>query len=262
MNTYQLESKNYFKTLNDIVQKVENRLEKYLQEPNEENVHDVRTSIRRLEAAWGILPKKVRQKRKVERFVRFHRKFFKINSVIRDFDIIQQRLSSHAEVPEEIRKIINKKKTRQLAIAQKQAKKAHNLKFPKIVEKDIPSLKLEKRFRKKSIALINNIQSLVPVVISDEKKVAELHQLRKDCKKLRYLLELTSNSESSTFITRLKEMQDLLGSIHDCDITINFLQKTIPKVNDAKEFLKKESEARTSLYTKFVVKHKSLAYQE
>jgi CHAD domain-containing protein len=262
MTTYQLEPKDYYDTLDHIVQKAENRLKKYLQDPNQENVHDVRTAIRRLEAAWNVLPKKIRRKPKVERFVRTYRKFFKINNTIRDFDIIQQRLASHAEVPKEIKKMIDEKRNHHLYMAQKQAKKAHKFKFPKITAKDFLSAKLERRFRKKSIQLINNIQSLIPIVISDEKKIVELHQLRKDCKKLRYILEITPNSESATFVTKLKEMQDLLGAIHDCDITINFLQKIATKIDNAEKFLKKESKARALLYANFVANYKSSEQEE
>jgi CHAD domain-containing protein len=48
-------------------------------------------------------------------------------------------------------------------------------------------------------------------------KIVELHELRKDCKKLRYLLELMpdqDNKETHKMITELEDIQDMLGSIH------------------------------------------------
>jgi CHAD domain-containing protein len=252
MKMYKLETANYSETLNDIAQKVNDRLEKYLKESNEENVHNVRTAIRRLELAWKVLPKKIRQKRQVEKFVRSHKKFFKTNSEIRDLDIIQQRLGSFPITTEEIKKFILEKRRRRLLSAQKQANTSHKLKFPKIRQGKISPPKLEKRFRKISVKLIENIHALIPIATSSEKRITELHELRKNSKKLRYLLELVPNSESSSFITKLKEMQDLLGTIHDSDITMNFLKKLPPKYEIAKELLKKESEFRSQLYKKFV----------
>jgi CHAD domain-containing protein len=164
---------------------------------------------------------------------------------------MQQRISSFPTT-EEIKKFIHEKRMRKIHVAQKQAKMSHKLKFPTVKQEQIPLSNLEKRFRKISVKLIENIQALIPIATSDEERIAELHELRKDCKKLRYLLELAPNTESSNFITKLKEMQDLLGSIHDCDITMDFLKKMPPKYDITKELLKKESELRSQLYEKFV----------
>jgi CHAD domain-containing protein len=258
---YKLEPKNYFETLNSIIQKINDRLEKYLQNPNEENVHNARTAIRKLEPAWKILPKKIRQKRKVEKFVLSCKKFFKTNNDIRDFDIMHQRLVSLPVPTTEIIKLIHEKKKRKLLIAQKQARQIQNLKFPKIIQNKVPLSKLEKRFRKTSIKLIESIQSLLPIVLSSEKRISELHELRKDCKKLRYLLELAPNAGSSSFIAKLKQMQDLLGPIHDSDITMNFLKKILPKYDNVSDVLKIESNLRAQLYKKFVETQKDLVKQ-
>jgi CHAD domain-containing protein len=248
---HKLETRYYSETLSGIAQKVSNRLEKCLENPTEENIHDVRTAIRRLESAWSVLPKKIRQKRKVQKFVQLHKKFFKATSKIRDFDIIQHRVDS-LSATEEIKKLVYEKKNHQMSTAQKQAKQAQSVKFPKIAQNKISPSKLEKRFRKISVKITENIHALIPVVISSEDKIAELHQLRKDCKKLRYILELTPNAESYDFVSRLKQMQDLLGSIHDSDITMAFLRKISNKNFGARELLEKESQIRTRLYKEFV----------
>src|SRR5215831_8565532 len=101
--------KNYFEQFDKTIQKVKNQLEKYLSDPNEKNIHDVRISIRRFLVASTILPKKVRQKPKIKNFIEFHKKFFKTNSKIRDFDIISGRLSPYSE-REEIMKLIKNEK--------------------------------------------------------------------------------------------------------------------------------------------------------
>ena len=57
----------------------------------------------------------------------------------------------------------------------------------------------------------------------DPAEVTALHDLRIACKRLRYLLELTHpcfGPYASTAIKRVKELQDLLGEIHDADVQI------------------------------------------
>ena len=52
-----------------------------------------------------------------------------------------------------------------------------------------------KRLAKISRKLKNRIETRIPIVIGDEGKITELHELRKDSKKLRYLIELVINKE-------------------------------------------------------------------
>ena len=53
--------KKFEKILNDFCQK----LDKYTTDPNDENIHDTRVAIRRLEAAYRILPKSVRRQEEI-----------------------------------------------------------------------------------------------------------------------------------------------------------------------------------------------------
>jgi CHAD domain-containing protein len=53
-----------------------------------------------------------------------------------------------------------------------------------------------------------------------------LHQLRIATKKLRYTIEIVEKITAqslATFIKPLKHLQDLLGEIHDCDVTLELL---------------------------------------
>ena len=60
----------------------------------------------------------------------------------------------------------------------------------------------------------------------------ELHDLRKMVKKLRYALELLdplSGGRLGDFLPGLKNLQDSLGELHDCDVWIAFLPAFIEK---------------------------------
>ncbi len=58
---------------------------------------------------------------------------------------------------------------------------------------------------------------------ADPDEVARLHDMRIAAKRLRYILEIAEESFGSyaaTAAKRVKELQDLLGEIHDCDVTL------------------------------------------
>ena len=62
--------------------------------------------------------------------------------------------------------------------------------------------------------------------VRDPGNVEQLHALRKSTKGLRYTLEFYDvpyNKELSPYIDELKNLQTLLGEIHDCDFWIDFI---------------------------------------
>lgn len=65
--------------------------------------------------------------------------------------------------------------------------------------------------------------------IKEDTKAESLHELRKTCKKLRYLMEffqnLYPNDEIVTLIKALKGFQDVLGNIQDYDVQATSLKK-------------------------------------
>src|SRR4051812_30215632 len=79
--------------------RVDDRLDKYLIDPNENNIHDIRTSTRRLEAAFLASPKQMRNK-KITQYVKESKRLFKANSEIRDFDVIIEKVSQEGQMDE------------------------------------------------------------------------------------------------------------------------------------------------------------------
>ena len=58
---------------------------------------------------------------------------------------------------------------------------------------------------------------------ADRHEVAHLHDMRIAAKRLRYILEIAEESfgpYAPAASKRVKELQDLLGEIHDCDVTL------------------------------------------
>jgi CHAD domain-containing protein len=90
-----------------------------------------------------------------------------------------------------------------------------------------------------------------------DSKVEELHRLRKDFRKLRYVFETMSAEDRKKHMKKavgrsrdlgLKELQALLGLIHDSDVTIEYLHDK----PGAGQILKKEIRTRKQLYRTFV----------
>jgi hypothetical protein len=67
---------------------------------------------------------------------------------------------------------------------------------------------------------LDELLAFVPRVLDPDEVVA-LHDMRIAAKRLRYILEVTADTcfgpYAATALKRTKELQDLLGEIHDCD---------------------------------------------
>ena len=263
------------------VQKVDKRVEEYAKDPNEENIHGIRTAIRRLEASYRSCPKQL-QKKKIKKYVGISKCLFRLNSEIRDFDIILEKLSNEGQISEQqlepIKKSLEREKDKKLGKALSIATDLKKLNVPHPVKdgslnKHNKMQKLTRKYNKIVNGFASRIEKNLPVVISDCERIDELHEIRKDSKKLRYLFELLlSHGERgnenvdkkerlsgnkgddvhgiSGLIGTLESIQDMLGVIHDYDITIDYLKKhPMYKHNDAENNITK---IRKNKYEQFI----------
>jgi len=248
-----LQKKLFIKKFKKILERFTKRLDQHIMEPSEENIHDIRIAIRRLESACRIMPKNLRKKRVIQDYMEETKKLFKINTQIRDIDIICEKFErQHTSKYLELSNHLKNRRENELKTAHQLALKVKGIPLPKIKGKDIIDSELNKRFHKIVNELTAQIQQNIPIVISDEKKIDELHILRKDFKKLRYSIELTSNKIiSSTSIKSLKKIQDLLGEIHDCDIMLDYLRE-VKGPNELSDVIRNEILERREKYQQFV----------
>jgi len=79
--------------------RVDNRLDDYIKDSNENNIHDIRTAVRRLGASYRSLPKNIRRKNEISKYMRTSKRLFKINSQVRDCDIICEKLQKYSSEP-------------------------------------------------------------------------------------------------------------------------------------------------------------------
>jgi len=223
------------------------RLAAYLDEPNKENIHGVRISIRCLESAYSIFPKSSKSKSS-EKYMKKSRVFFSKNSKIRDLDIILKKLSEHGyESESKLVLTLQKKRLERIYDSISLAEEISELKPPKIKSGE----KISKKFDKVIPSLICDFKKYLPRVIGDESNVNEMHALRKKAKRLRYVLELKPDDSVSNLILNMKKLQKFLGQIHDCDIFIRHLEKI--GGSDLDSIINSEKIKRHKIYENFVL---------
>jgi CHAD domain-containing protein len=243
--------------LNVNLRKVNNRVGKYLKTPNAKQIHDVRTAIRRLDATYLILPKKNRTGSSLSDYVLKCKEFFKVNSEIRDLDIIYEKLQKY---PSNAQKngVIETLKTSRDANLERAKLIAQSLKSSdttKIINKiDVTEKEIQKRYDRMISKLISRIESTFPAVLADPLRFEELHDLRVACKKLKYLLELLPEENNNVLKTKkiLQKIQDILGTIHDYDFTIDYLSSLIHTSIEIQEIISNEKEERNAKYDDFL----------
>jgi CHAD domain-containing protein len=239
--------------------RVKKRLDTYLRDPNDEdNVHDMRTSLRRFEAAFSLLPKKARKRNR--KWAGACKVFFRANSRVRDLDIVRTKVMTLGG--RQFVEAIEAKRKTALAHALTLARSVEKMP-PAPGAKNIDDEEFANRMDKVANRLVSTVKDRLPVVLTDSSKKEELHELRKDMKKLRYVLEILPASHrkrhgraatriigggKKSAMLRLKELQGILGSIRDCDITLDYIQE----VEGAEAILQKEKDQRDTLYKKFI----------
>jgi CHAD domain-containing protein len=239
--------------------RVDKNLKIYLADPNnEEYVHDIRTSLRRLDTFYSLLSKKLRKRNRKQ--IKKYKNFFRANSKIRDLDIIRNQVAALAKGTPDASKLERQLQRRRQTELRQTVKLAKALKkVPSIAIKSIPQYKIESRISKMIDRLIVRIKEILPIILSDSTKKEELHMLRKNCKKLRYIFEILPGNHIKKYSKKvtgaigakdLKEIQDMLGAIRDSDITIEYLQNS--RSGFAKQLVIKEAGKRDYLYREFV----------
>jgi CHAD domain-containing protein len=94
-----LTPKHFVTKMGENVKRVDDRLDDYIRDSNENNIHDIRTAIRRLDASFTSLPKKMGRKTKIGKYVTTSKQLFKINSQVRDYEIICEKLQKYSSEP-------------------------------------------------------------------------------------------------------------------------------------------------------------------
>jgi CHAD domain-containing protein len=256
-----LTSKSFEYSFKNLYDSLEGAVGAYLKgpiPPTEESVHDLRISIRRIRAAYAILPKSERKKKKeLATFVKACNLAFRVNSPVRDIDVMSSRIArvgEHNESKIDPRTELARERIMRLPSAIKKVGDLIWLQKPEI-SIELSDKKIDERLRKRIKQLKKKSREILPVVLKEESKADDLHLLRKTYKMLRYTLELDSplsSKKAKDMLKVLKERQAILGEIHDSDITLSLLKNDhLVTLNDP-SFIRSEKELRHRNYQAFV----------
>jgi CHAD domain-containing protein len=243
----------FAKEYDKFVKALTRRVKAYLRDPNAENVHRLRTATRRLQAAFALLPKSTRKQNKAQKTMSRIKELMKVNASVRDQDIILSKLSMYKQNHRYERLIEDLRKSRKshLDQAKKLALLVQKNPGPRVKPRDLSEPMFQKRYDKVVRKLSSKITSELPLVREDPSKVEELHIVRRDCKQLRYVLELGEFSRPPKPLVALRTWQDLLGTIRDHDVMISYL-RGLNKSAEIHSALNTETESRNNNYRKFV----------
>jgi CHAD domain-containing protein len=243
----------YTRSLSRSEKIVSDKVRTYIREPSEENVHDLRTSIRRLLTTANVLPKTIRREREFKRHLESYAKLLRLNAKVRDVDIILAKLPHHGDDP--IFSIITTQLKQIRESSLKRAKRfASSLKGKEEISvkaKELSSPLIQKRFRKTTSSLTKTLKTHLRIVVKEPRNLDELHKLREDSRSLRFTLEMDDSPETSKLLPVLEKWQDVLGEIRDSDIFISRVEEG-KFSSKLKEILEKEKSGRQENYQKFL----------
>ncbi|MGA2664655.1 MAG: CHAD domain-containing protein [Nitrososphaerales archaeon] len=201
-------------------------LREYLGDPGRAHTRDLRASVRRFEAAVRVLPKRAREEKKMRRCRKRCRALLVATSRLRDVDVLTERFSGYpkdamvdlvvANLGEERAEFVSGSTRAAWALFEHQP--------PVLSRRDLRSF--GRRFEAVVDELDGEVQKGLESSVEDEARVEELHTLRKDCKKLRYTLELVpTGARASELVQVLQRWQDVLGEIRDLDVALDYLSR-------------------------------------
>jgi CHAD domain-containing protein len=228
------------------------RLKAYLKDSNPENVRSFRIAMRRMNLCTILLPKRIRKAETTRAFVTSLDEASKANAKVRDLDIVLTKISTYksdVNIDDRITKVRETRES-QLQAARRQTVALQKQRMPRIREKDLSVPKLQKRLNKTTNQLLAAINGRLPLVLQDSDNVRDLHLLRMDCRRLRYLAELFRSKKTARLLSRLRSWQSLLGFIHDSDLTIDYL-KNLGEAPEMQPILNDLVTHRIQSYEKF-----------
>ena len=191
--------------------------------PSPDEIHDLRVAARRIRVMRGLMPRSIRVSPDSKRLDLALRSVLKSTSQLRDMDTLVDTLKSHkGNLPAGLLVRLENQRSDFALRAKATIGALTEVQVPELDASKLRGKPLSRRFRKRVQKHSKNASSLLTQVLNDESKLVDLHSLRKEVKKMRYLLELAAKTQAR--LASLAKWQDSLGAIHDLDVAIAYLK--------------------------------------
>jgi len=191
--------------------------------PSPDEVHDLRVVVRRIQVMLRLLPRSVRDSQDSKTFNFALKSVMKATSQLRDMDTLMVTLKAYrGNLPPGILVDLENQRSDSAARAKATIGTLAEVLVPELDTTKLRGKRLSRRFRNDIRKHSKNASSFLTEVLDDESKIVELHSLRKEAKKLRYLFELADKTPAR--LASLTKWQDSLGTIHDLDVAIAYLK--------------------------------------
>ena len=216
--------------------------------PSPGDIHDLRVAARRIQMMRRIMPRSVRDSQGPKRFDLALRMTLKATSKLRDMDTLTDTLKSYGDsLPSGLLVNLENQRSDASARAKVAIGALCEIPAPELDASGLSGKRLSKKLRKGLRKHSMVASSLLKEALIDESKAAELHSLRKEVKRMRYLAELAN--EPPGRLLPLTKWQESLGAIHDIDVAIAYLKGV--SADSGKTILELQR-ARHSKYLAFI----------
>ena len=244
------------KSFNQSVEKVEARAQKFLEAGDAPNTQALRRATKRLRTAYSVLPRRLRRDPRVRRYVEASRRLSKATGQVRDLDTIAAWTSQLSDSKDRRSLLSGLEKARGSTLrgASREAKQLLETRTPSVEPERLPQPGLEKRVEKVERRLVKRVDKEFEEFLSTQ-EVEVMHELRKDSKRLRHLLELTRNGHAPPLLDRLRSIQDDLGAIRDHDLVIDYLRR-MARLTSTRSLIREAIAKRHAKLEDFVTKNR------
>lgn len=184
-------------------------------------VHDVRSTVRRIEIASRLVPDRNRRKG-IKQAVRGLREIRHRLDRIRDRDVLREILRPLADDPAIGRFLRHiSPRSRDLPRIAGASSVASVESLAKRTVRKVPPARVHRRYRRLVEQRGRQLRLWIDRVLGGDLGPTTLHTLRGADRKMRYLLELGGLPGSGAMLVpQLAELQDRLGAIHDNDFAL------------------------------------------
>lgn len=213
-----LDKKDYKERVDALQRKLLSIIRSVVRDADVDGIHDMRTTLRRLQLCVGLLPKSGGRSRYLDSL----KELSKVSRELRDIDVISLRLDAYPGV--DLAGVKSRLSSVRLeAMAELRKELASFGRNGKPIRAEGRKLDTVGEAHRKAVrSAERKLDRLLPLVSFEGADIDNLHAYRKTGRKLRYLLELTGDKSRTR---RLTDLQDRLGELRDIDLTLDYISQ-------------------------------------